>query len=184
MSDYPIQEVRLFLDDFFEAERQLKALERRPDLDAFNQAYEAYCKYLIPQLQGRLGIRALNTLFDEVDYQSWAKLPTPERRDLFKIEVHENSVLGRVYLAYVSSYTPELPSFALDQLLILNRVEDQLRIIDYSVLSTLGNPFGEWSDNFCESISFEELTNPVLVERVTPPKVGLGIYEADGLVTS
>jgi len=175
-----MEEIIKFVEDFAKAEAKAYSLSMSSDLEKYNQAITDMYSYVDPILNGKLGLLKkteneassddlfMNLLGSDAVEANSDSCP----RHLFKISEYEHDKYGKIWAAFVSLANHEEDLNTLDSVLFISIQGGEFRILSTSIYTdtaTEGKEY-QWENNggYIE-ISFEELGEPISIERIKEP---------------
>ena len=99
-------EVIDFLDEFFEAEKQIVENYLKPDLKTYNNSVDNISNYVVDSLKSSFGAK-LSVPMSDSFYERMEKHPPVEKRYLFRIDHYNTEEGDDLYIAYVSNKNPK-----------------------------------------------------------------------------
>jgi hypothetical protein len=183
-----MEEVKILLERFFEVEARTATLKRIPDLDSlneYNKSLKELNAFFIEILQGAWGHEFMDELDDEDVYEMLDSSNDDSPRQLFKISNYNHGEYGGVWVAFISSASPDEDYKILSDALFLIKEQEKLkiaRVYRYSDYDSDGLSY-EWKGGSgYRDLTFESLEGPIAIERFQEPEEdfdGLKHYNDD-----
>ena len=107
-----IDEVKKFIEDFCQAEAKASTARRKPDLEAYRNAFEEMHQFVNRGINLGHGSKAEKE--SPQYYEEYKDFPDSYPRELFKISAYQHSQYGDVWVAYLSGENPDPVLFGLN----------------------------------------------------------------------
>jgi len=177
-----INEVKSFLDNFFQAEIDARNAAMKPDIEDANNKVDKLHSFVTQELQNSFGVIKSSTPLPDFIYKKFENSFISQARHLYKISEYKNPTYGSLYFSYVSNYNPPSTVFILFQCFVVGRVDGQYKIIMTALVDKDSNP-PTWSVTGDEKeFSFDSPGELIKVERYLEPKddsYSMEIYKKD-----
>lgn len=102
-----IEEVRSFLEGFTSAEANAYSAYFRPNIEAFNEAYQKMNSFLTAEMHDRMGLISLTQPEPDDHYEGYEDLGEYEPRIICKISHYIHPKLNNIWIGYCSTKNPD-----------------------------------------------------------------------------
>ncbi|WP_196887671.1 hypothetical protein [Aureivirga sp. CE67] len=124
-----MNEIKQFLNSFFDAEVEAWHASTKRDTDDTRQKIDKMHSFCIEKLHNKFGL--VRTLVYESDdfYERNKDAPKSNPRHLFKLSYYSHEKYGDLYLAYVSINSPRMSSIKYFNCFFIANINNKLQIV-------------------------------------------------------
>ncbi|WP_196887674.1 hypothetical protein [Aureivirga sp. CE67] len=168
-----MNEIKQFLNSFFEAEVEAWHASTKRDTDNTKQKIDKMHSFCIEKLHNKFGlVRVLVHKSDDF-YERNKDASKFSPRHLFKLSHYSHEKYGDLYLAYVSSKDGDEFNLEYFNCFFITKVEDNLKIAKKAWVTEddgdYGNKYWKMSDGYGD-LSFENTDKFISCERYLEPE--------------
>lgn len=167
-----MKEIKDFIDSFLSYEAIAYFKRLKPDLDAFNKAYDAMNACTVGALSGQMGLIRIDKLDPDDFYERYTNITPFNPRHLYKISHYKHKVFNNVWIAYTSTTNPRPAVKTLSYALFVIQEDGAFKIArDYVYSTNHGmNATKDWVGlQGLQALTFESLGALVAIERYLEP---------------
>ena len=179
-----MKNIKIFVENFLQAEATAGDALVKPNLEDYNQKLEIMNSFCVPELQNKFGMVYRTELWEDDFYEEWKDAAPQNPRNIYKISQYQDENSEDVNVVYLSGKNPIEGIFRYGQCVFVSNINDELKIVkSYS----FGYDDRKIQKRFeagtgLPDISFETLQKPIFIERYMRPskdKDGMEHYEMD-----
>lgn len=167
-----INEVKSLFNDFLICEADARYKRLKPDMGAYNKAYEKMHSYTIAAMTGMLGIIRMKKLDSNDFYANYTNISPFNPRHLYKISHYNHNKYKDVYIAYVSQENPYMDYKGMSYAFFLIKEEEKYVIAKqyiYSNHSTDGFEYIWGPQHGYNDLTFDSLGEFISTVRYLEP---------------
>lgn len=165
-----MENIKKFLNDFFEAEANALNATIRPDLDFARKEADIMYGYCIKELYNQMDVVPPLAPYTTAEYEDFKNFPPANKRQLFKISHYNNPKYTDLFIVYVSKIAPKSNRLKIGSALFVATINDELKIVR-SFFFGGDSEVPVWNPSSGDrEVSFDTAGKLIGIERILEPK--------------